>query len=190
MVMMEVDDEAAQMAIEHSDVVVDTEELLSPRRRLALRSDDKPTEGIWFPIIEASSAIRCREDRPVHDLAVWVTNKQPVLAGDQPTAILRRRHRANPPRKLDTLLDMDGSIKINIIPDSAELLISMGSFDDGVRTRALAAIERIALGESIAAGVPREATVEVYESSPPSATILPRPCALTRRLPPASARST
>jgi hippurate hydrolase len=65
-----------------------------------------------------------------------------------------------------TIGSLHAGTKNNIIPDSAELLISMRSFDAGVRDRALAAIARIARGESIAAGAPQEATVEVYESFP------------------------
>ena len=65
-----------------------------------------------------------------------------------------------------TIGSLHAGTKNNIIPDSAELLISMRSFDSNVRDRALAAIERIAEGESISAGAPQEATVEIYESFP------------------------
>ncbi|MBP2458386.1 metal-dependent amidase/aminoacylase/carboxypeptidase family protein [Clavibacter michiganensis] len=53
-----------------------------------------------------------------------------------------------------------------MIPDTAELLLSMRSFDDDVRDHALTAIRRIASGESLTAGAPQEADVDVYESFP------------------------
>ena len=55
---------------------------------------------------------------------------------------------------------------INVIPDSAELLINVRTFDAGVQSRVLSAIERIARGEAIAAGAPREPDVDHLSSFP------------------------
>lgn len=70
----------------------------------------------------------------------------------------------------DTLVLTIGSVhagtKNNIIPDSAEILVSLRTFDPEVRDRAIAAIRRIVHGESVSAGAPREATVDIYESFP------------------------
>ncbi|ROS49503.1 amidohydrolase [Frigoribacterium sp. PhB24] len=70
----------------------------------------------------------------------------------------------------DRLVVTVGSIhagtKNNVIPDTAEILISMRSFDEHVRERALAAITRIAVGEASAAGAPQPPTIEHYESFP------------------------
>lgn len=65
-----------------------------------------------------------------------------------------------------TIGSLHAGTKNNVIPETAEILISMRSFDPTVRDHAIAAIERIAKGESFAAGAPREATVKVYESFP------------------------
>ncbi|MFC5285691.1 amidohydrolase [Actinokineospora guangxiensis] len=55
----------------------------------------------------------------------------------------------------------------NIIPDSAELKISVRSYDPKVRARTLAAIERIAVAEARASGAERDPDV-VLESSFPT----------------------
>ena len=70
----------------------------------------------------------------------------------------------------DSLVLTIGSVhagtKNNVIPDRAEILLSVRTFDAGVRDRALGAIRRIAAGEAAAAGAPREPEVDVYESFP------------------------
>ena len=45
--------------------------------------------------------------------------------------------------------------KVNIIPDTAELQVNVRSYDEEVRQRVLAAIERITLAEAQASGAPR-----------------------------------
>jgi metal-dependent amidase/aminoacylase/carboxypeptidase family protein len=44
----------------------------------------------------------------------------------------------------------------NVIPDTAELLLSIRTFDKGVRSRVLAAVERIVTAEAAASGAPRQ----------------------------------
>ena len=56
--------------------------------------------------------------------------------------------------------------KENIIPDEAELLVSVRTFDSGVRSRTLDAIERIVRGEAAASGAPREPEITVLTSFP------------------------
>jgi hippurate hydrolase len=56
--------------------------------------------------------------------------------------------------------------KENIIPDEAELLISVRSFDPRVRQRTLAAIERIVRAEAQASAAPREPLIELIDSFP------------------------
>ncbi|WP_029136772.1 amidohydrolase [Nakamurella lactea] len=56
--------------------------------------------------------------------------------------------------------------KENIIPDSAELLVSTRSYDEKVRSRMVAAIERIVRAEAAAAGATREPTVELMYGFP------------------------
>ncbi|PYI38735.1 amidohydrolase [Arthrobacter psychrolactophilus] len=54
----------------------------------------------------------------------------------------------------------------NIIPDRATLLVNIRSYNDTVRTRVLAAIERIVEGECAAAGSPQPADIELYDQFP------------------------
>lgn len=54
----------------------------------------------------------------------------------------------------------------NIIPDTAELLISIRTFDEKVREKVLAAVTRIVNGEAAAAGAPREPLIEIENSFP------------------------
>ncbi len=56
--------------------------------------------------------------------------------------------------------------KENIIPDEAELLLSVRTFDPGVRSRTLDAIERVVRGEAAASGAPREPEIAVLSSFP------------------------
>jgi amidohydrolase len=55
--------------------------------------------------------------------------------------------------------------KNNIIPDQAELGLTVRTFKQEVRKQVLAAIDRIAKGEAAAAGAPREPSVERYEGT-------------------------
>jgi amidohydrolase len=55
--------------------------------------------------------------------------------------------------------------KNNIIPDQAELGLTVRTYKAEVRKQALAAIARIVKGEAIAAGAPREPTIEHYETT-------------------------
>lgn len=68
----------------------------------------------------------------------------------------------------------------NIIPDRAELLLNIRTFDPAVRDRVLAAVERIIRAEAAASGAPREPEIEVTSSFPavennPSAVERTRP---------------
>lgn len=54
----------------------------------------------------------------------------------------------------------------NVIPDDAELGVSIRTFSEGVRTVVLGAIERIVQGEAAAAGAPAAPTVEHVMSAP------------------------
>ena len=55
--------------------------------------------------------------------------------------------------------------KNNIIPDSAEMGLTVRTFKSDVRKQVLAAIERIAKGEAAAGGAPREPLVDHYEAT-------------------------
>ena len=56
--------------------------------------------------------------------------------------------------------------KENIIPDTAELLLSLRTYDAGVRDRVLDAISRIVRAEAAASGAPRDPQIELTYSFP------------------------
>jgi metal-dependent amidase/aminoacylase/carboxypeptidase family protein len=56
--------------------------------------------------------------------------------------------------------------KNNIIPDEAELLLSVRTSDTAVRAKVLTAIERIVRAEAQASGTTRDPLVELTESAP------------------------
>ena len=55
----------------------------------------------------------------------------------------------------------------NIIPDEAELLLSVRTYDERVRAKTLAAIERIVRGEAVTAGAPAGPEITAMVSFPP-----------------------
>jgi amidohydrolase len=62
---------------------------------------------------------------------------------------------------------LNAGSRANIVPDQAEMLLSVRTFDDAVRERVLAAIERIARAEAQASGAPEPPTIEALEVAPP-----------------------
>ncbi|MFI7673910.1 amidohydrolase [Actinophytocola sp. NPDC049390] len=67
----------------------------------------------------------------------------------------------------------------NIIPDDAELLLSIRTYDPDVRARTLATVERIVLGEATASGAPKPPEI-VVETSYPAAVNDPEAADRTR----------
>lgn len=65
-----------------------------------------------------------------------------------------------------TVGSFQAGTKNNIIPDQAHLLLTVRTYNPEVRKQVLAAIERIAKAEALAANAPREPTVKIYESTP------------------------
>ena len=55
----------------------------------------------------------------------------------------------------------------NVIPDQAELLLSVRTYDEQVRAKTLAAIERIIRGEAATAGAPADPEITAMTSTPP-----------------------
>ncbi|MFC4852045.1 amidohydrolase [Actinophytocola glycyrrhizae] len=70
----------------------------------------------------------------------------------------------------DTVVVTVGAVRAgtvaNIIPDEAELLLSIRTYDRDVRAATLAAVERIVRGEATAAGAPKPPEVVVETSFP------------------------
>jgi hippurate hydrolase len=67
-----------------------------------------------------------------------------------------------------TVGTMRAGSKENIIPDRAELGLSVRSYDAGVREKMIAAIKRIAAAEAAASGATTPPEVRVVESFPPT----------------------
>ncbi|GGK60450.1 amidohydrolase [Ornithinimicrobium pekingense] len=62
-----------------------------------------------------------------------------------------------------TIATFHAGLKDNIIPDKAVFTINMRSFDEDVRARALAAVERIVRAEAVAAGAPEPEIRRMYD---------------------------
>lgn len=65
-----------------------------------------------------------------------------------------------------TVGSLQAGTKANIIPADATLLLNIRAYDEGVREKLLAAIERIVKAECEAAGSPQPPEIELYESYP------------------------
>lgn len=61
---------------------------------------------------------------------------------------------------------LQAGTKDNIIPAEAELGVNVRSFDEDVRSRVLAAIERLTVAEAQGAGAPREPEIETLHNFP------------------------
>jgi hippurate hydrolase len=77
-----------------------------------------------------------------------------------------------------TVGSIHGGTKNNIIPDQVQLLLTVRSFTDPVRQHLLSAIDRIVKAEAMAAGAPREPTIERTQST----QALVNDSAMTRRV--------
>ncbi|MBP1325881.1 hippurate hydrolase [Leucobacter exalbidus] len=65
-----------------------------------------------------------------------------------------------------TIGSIHAGLASNIIPESAELQLSIRTFSADVRTQVLAAVERIVRGEALTAGAEREPLIESLHSFP------------------------
>jgi metal-dependent amidase/aminoacylase/carboxypeptidase family protein len=70
-----------------------------------------------------------------------------------------------------TIGSLQAGTKENVIPDEAVIKLNVRSFDEGVRKRVLAAIERIVKAEATASGAPRPPEITPLDRSPPRPTI-------------------
>lgn len=61
---------------------------------------------------------------------------------------------------------INGGTKTNVIPDEVTLLMTVRSYDPKVQARLLAGIARVAKGEALAAGAPREPLLDLGETMP------------------------
>ena len=61
---------------------------------------------------------------------------------------------------------LQAGTKENVIPDEAIIKLNVRTFDDGVRTRVLAAIERIVNAEAAASGAPRKPEITTLDRYP------------------------
>jgi amidohydrolase len=65
-----------------------------------------------------------------------------------------------------TIGSLQAGTKENVIPDEAVIKLNVRSFDDGVRRRVLAAIERIVKAEAAASGAPRPPEITALDRYP------------------------
>ncbi|MGN6243652.1 MAG: amidohydrolase [Motilibacteraceae bacterium] len=65
-----------------------------------------------------------------------------------------------------TVGSMRAGTKENVIPDDAELLLSLRTFDRHVRERLVAAVERVVRAEAAASGAPRDPEITLMSSFP------------------------
>jgi len=65
-----------------------------------------------------------------------------------------------------TIGSLQAGTKENVIPDEAVIKLNVRSFDDGVRRRVLAAIERIVKAEAAASGAPRPPEITPLDRYP------------------------
>jgi hippurate hydrolase len=65
-----------------------------------------------------------------------------------------------------TVGSIHAGTKSNVIPDSAQLLVSIRSYSDETRSAMLDAVRRIVTAECQASGSPREPEIELYEQCP------------------------
>ncbi|HEY4138346.1 MAG TPA: M20/M25/M40 family metallo-hydrolase, partial [Casimicrobiaceae bacterium] len=77
-----------------------------------------------------------------------------------------------------TVGSIHGGTKNNIIPDEVQLQLTVRSFTEPVRKHLLSSIERIAKSESMAAGAPRDPSIEYG----PATTALVNDSAVTQRV--------
>jgi amidohydrolase len=77
-----------------------------------------------------------------------------------------------------TVGSIHGGTKNSIIPDEVKLLLTVRTYKPEVRKRVLAAIDRVAKGEALAAGAPKEPLVKVT----PAANAMYNDPGLTQRL--------
>jgi len=80
-----------------------------------------------------------------------------------------------------TIGSIQGGTQANVIPDEVRLQLSVRTYTPEVRGKTLAAIRRVARGEAISAGAPREPEVIAREDGSASAVVYNDP-ALTARL--------
>jgi amidohydrolase len=66
-----------------------------------------------------------------------------------------------------TIGALHAGAKENIIPDEAELLLSVRTYNETTRAKTLAAIERIVRGEAITSGAPTDPEITLLGSFPP-----------------------
>jgi amidohydrolase len=93
---------------------------------------------------------------PVVMAAATVMRLQPIVS----------REVAGTDTAVVTVGALRAGTKENIIPDEAELLISVRTFDPSVRDRVLGSIERIVRAEAVASGAPRDPEVTLVDGFP------------------------
>ncbi|GAB3043019.1 M20 family metallopeptidase [Parafrigoribacterium mesophilum] len=145
-----------------------------PRPDVALAQHVMPAEAGTIgttpgPILSAGDSLKITvHGRGAHGSMPHLAVDPVVLAASIVLRLQTIVSREVPPGEFAvvTVGALNAGTKSNIIPDRAELLLNLRTYDPEVRSRVMAAIERIVRGECAAAGSPRDPEFEYYDQFP------------------------
>jgi len=145
-----------------------------PRPDVALAQHVMPTEAGTIgttpgPVLSAGDSVRIIvHGRGAHGSMPHKSVDPVVLAASLVLRLQTVVSRETRPGEFTVLTvgSVSAGATANIIPDRAELLLNLRTYDLAVRAAMIAAIERIVRGECAAAGSPQEPQFEYYDQYP------------------------
>jgi hippurate hydrolase len=145
-----------------------------PRPDVALAQHVMPTEAGTIgttpgPVLSAGDSVRITvHGRGAHGSMPHKSVDPVVLAASIVLRLQTVVSRETIPGEFAVLTvgSVSAGATANIIPDRAELLLNLRTYDLAVRAAMMAAIERIVRGECAAAGSPQEPEFEYYDQYP------------------------
>ncbi|VXC45405.1 Amidohydrolase [Arthrobacter sp. 8AJ] len=145
-----------------------------PRPDIALAQHVMPTEAGTIgttpgPVLSAGDSVRITvHGRGAHGSMPHKSVDPVVLAASIVLRLQTVVSRETIPGEFAVLTvgSVSAGATANIIPDRAELLLNLRTYDLAVRAAMVAAIERIVRGECAAAGSPQEPEFEYYDQYP------------------------
>ncbi|MFF2345647.1 amidohydrolase [Pseudarthrobacter sp. NPDC058119] len=145
-----------------------------PRPDVALAQHVMPTEAGTIgttagPILSAGDSVRITvHGRGAHGSMPHKAVDPVVLAASIVLRLQTVVSRETMPGKFAVLTvgSVQAGATANIIPDRAQLLLNLRTYDVDLRTAIMAAIERIVRGECAVAGSPQEPEFEYYDQYP------------------------
>ena len=145
-----------------------------PRPDVALAQHVMPTEAGTIgttpgPVLSAGDSVRITvHGRGAHGSMPHKSVDPVVLAASIVLRLQTVVSRETPPGEFAVLTvgSVSAGATANIIPDRAELLLNLRTYDVALRADMVAAIDRIVRGECAAAGSPQEPEFEYYDQYP------------------------